>query len=140
MPCGIALKTGVVLVLSLFSLSVLAQDKPGSKPAAPPGATQPKAKPRVQPSQPQVVKPDAQNIVLLRNKLITLNDAIRTGDFTVLRDTGAPDFRDADFAARLSQSFSDLASRGVDLSVVSVLTPQLIEPPNLDQQKGHVAH
>jgi hypothetical protein len=24
----------------------------------------------------------------------------------------------------------------VDLSVVSVLTPQLIEPPNLDQQKG----
>jgi hypothetical protein len=48
--------------------------------------------------------PDAEKIVLLlRNTLITLNDAIQTGNFTVLRDMGAPGFRDANSAGRLSQ-------------------------------------
>jgi hypothetical protein len=45
-------------------------------------------------------------------------------------------FRDANSAARLAQAFSDLASRGVDLSVVSVIAPQLTEAPTLDQQDG----
>lgn len=81
--------------------------------------------------------PDADKIVLLvRNTLITLNDAVQTGNFTVLRDKSAPGFRDANSAARLGQAFSDLASRGVDLSVVSVVTPQLTEKPTLDQAKG----
>ena len=84
-----------------------------------------------------MVAPDAEKIVLLlRNTLITLNDALQTGNFTVLRDRGAPGFRDANSAARLAQAFSDLASRGVDLSVVSVIAPQLTEAPALDQQNG----
>lgn len=90
-----------------------------------------------QAAQPQVVMPDAEKIVLLlRTTLITLNDAIQTGNYTVLRDRGAPGFRDANSAARLSQSFSDIASKGIDLSVVTVMAPQLTEPPDLDQQKG----
>src|SRR4051812_23617793 len=69
----------------------------------------------------QVVAPDAEKIVLLlRTTLVTLNDAIQTGNFTVLRDVGAPGFRDGNSAARLSQSFSDLASKGVDLSAVTL--------------------
>jgi hypothetical protein len=75
-------------------------------------------------------------VLLLRSTLITLNDAIQTGNFTVLRDMGAPGFRDANSPARLSRAFTDLASRGVDLSAVSVITPQLMEAPTLDQQKG----
>lgn len=87
--------------------------------------------------QQQVVMPDAEKIVLLlRSTLLTLNDAIDTGNFTVLRDKGAPGFREANSAARLSQAFSDLASKGIDLSVVSVLAPQLTEPPALNQQTG----
>jgi hypothetical protein len=54
----------------------------------------------------------------------------------VLRDRGAPGFRNANSAARLGQAFSDLASRGVDLSVVSVVSPQLSEAPTLDQAQG----
>jgi hypothetical protein len=85
----------------------------------------------------QVAMPDAEKIVLLlRTTLLTLNDAIQTGNFTVLRDKGAPGFRDANTPARLSQAFSDLASKGIDLSAVSVLSPQLTEAPGLDQQKG----
>jgi hypothetical protein len=85
----------------------------------------------------QVVMPDAEKIVLLlRSSLLTLNDALQTGNFTVLRDMGAPGFRDANTAARLSQSFADLASKNVDLSAVSIIAPQLAEPPALDQAKG----
>jgi hypothetical protein len=88
-------------------------------------------------AQSQVVMPDAEKIVLLlRTTLNTLNDAVQTGNFTVLRDMGAPGFRDANSAARLSQSFSDLAAKKIDLSSVSVIAPQLTQPPSLDQAKG----
>ena len=88
------------------------------------------------PSQ-QVVMPDAEKIVLLlRTTLNTLNDALQTGNFTVLRDMGAPGFGEANSAAKLSQSFSDLASKQIDLSTVSVIAPQLTQPPALDQAKG----
>jgi len=81
--------------------------------------------------------PDAEKIVLLlRNTLITLNDALQTGNFTVLRDVAAPGFRELNSAARLSQIFSSLVQQGVDLSPVTVITPQLAEAPTLDQQKG----
>jgi hypothetical protein len=89
------------------------------------------------PAQLQVVMPDAEKIVLLlRTALNTLNDALQTGNFTVLRDMGSPGFRDANSAARLSQSFADLASKKIDLSSVSVIAPQLTQPPALDQAKG----
>ena len=130
-----AVAASVVLYLALDPCAS-AQTKPAPKPGAP-AATFPKAQPPAQASQPQLVMPDAEKIVLLlRNTLITLNDAIQTGNFTVLRDRGAPGFRDANSAARLSQAFGDLASRGVDLSVVSVISPQLTEAPSLDQEKG----
>jgi len=83
------------------------------------------------------VMPDAEKIVLLlRATLLTLNDAVQTGNFTVLRDTAAPGFRDSNTAGHLAQSFSDLVAKGVDLSPVSVIAPQLTEAPGLDQQKG----
>jgi hypothetical protein len=46
-----------------------------------------------QTTPPQVAMPDAEKIVLLlRSTPLTLNDAIQTGNFTVLRDVGAPGF------------------------------------------------
>jgi len=81
--------------------------------------------------------PDAEKIVLLvRTTLITLNDALQTGNFTVLRDIAAPGFREANTAGRLAQSFSDLTRKNIDLSAVTVITPQLTEPPSLDREKG----
>ena len=113
---------GIMLLLSASS-GALAQSMPAADQTAP--------------LPPQVVMPDAEKIVLLlRVTLITLNDAVQTGNFTVLRDMGAPGFREANTAARLSQSFSDLAAKGVDLSSVSIIAPQLSEPPSLDQAKG----
>jgi len=86
---------------------------------------------------PTVAMPGAEKIVLLvRNSLITLNNALQTGNFTVLRDQGAPGFREANSAARLSQIFADLVAKKVDLSSVAVIAPQLSQKPGLDQEKG----
>jgi hypothetical protein len=121
----------------------LAQTPPGEKPVtkSKPSTQKPAApKPAGQaakPGAPKVVMPDAEKIVLLlRTTLITLNDAMQTGNFTVLRAMGAPGFRDANTAARLAQSFADLGSKGIDLSPTSVIAPQLTEAPGLDQAKG----
>jgi hypothetical protein len=129
-------------VFALFGAGpALAQqpDKPvtKSKPAPQKPAAQKPAAQAAKPGAPKVVMPDAEKIVLLlRTTLITLNDAMQTGNFTVLRDMGAPGFRDANTAARLAQSFADLGSKGIDLSPTSVIAPQLTEPPGLDQAKG----
>jgi hypothetical protein len=125
MRFAIATILGAVLFLGVC-FGALAQGAPASKQAAP-----------AAPAGDQVVMPDAEKIVLLlRVALITLNDALQTGNFTVLRDMGAPGFRDANTAARLSQSFSDLAAKNIDLSSVSIIAPQLSQPPALDQAKG----
>jgi hypothetical protein len=119
---GTALTAGIIFLFALDAQSFAQAPSAQGSPAA---------------AQPQAVMPDAEKIVLLlRTTLVTLNDAIQTGNFTVLRDVGAPSFSDANSAARLSQSFLDLASKGVDLSAVTVIAPQLTEPPALDQQKG----
>jgi hypothetical protein len=85
------------------------------------------------PTTPQVVVPDADRLVLLiRTALLSLNDAIRTGNYTVLRDIGGPSFREFNSAARLSQVFSGLGAQGIDLSMIAIMAPQLSEVPTLD--------
>lgn len=128
----VATVAGATVLCLIFS-GALAQEKAVPKAPSKPAQQQNAAAEPL----PQVVMPDAEKIVLLlRSTLLTLGDAIDTGNFTVLRDKGAPGFRETNSAARLSQSFSDLAARGIDLSVVSVIAPQLTEPPALDQQAG----
>jgi len=80
--------------------------------------------------------PDAEKILLLvRSTLLTLNDALQTGNFTVLRDMGAPSFRETNSAGRLAQIFAQLASQGVDLTAVTVIAPQMTEMPTIDPQR-----
>jgi hypothetical protein len=110
--------------------------KKGKEPAA-------KAQAQVQaPAQAQV--PGAEQIVaLVRTTLLTLNDAVQTGNFTVLRDVGSRGFQDANSAAKLSQVFSDLIKQRVDLSIVAVRTPEMAEAKIVDAKtntlnlKGH---
>ena len=98
-------------------------------------ATPSAAAPASAPQTPQLVMPDAERIVLLvRTSLLTLNDALQTGNFTVLRDVAAPSFSQANSAARLASIFANLTKQGVDLTAISIIMPQLAEPPILDQQ------
>jgi len=125
-----------LIVILTACAGALAQDQHAAKPPHP-ASSQAQAQPPPAPSRPQVAMPDAQKIVLLlRGTLSTLNDALQTGNFTVLRDVAAPGFREVNSAARLSQIFSSLVQQGVDLAPVAVITPQMAEAPTLDQQKG----
>ena len=117
-------------MVSLWSEPGYAQE-PSKKAPAPPAA----AAPATPPQAPQLVMPDAERIILLvRTTLLTLNDALHTGNFTVLRDVAAPSFSQANSAARLAAIFGNLTKQAVDLSATAIIVPQLAEPPALDQQ------
>ena len=80
--------------------------------------------------------PSAENIVvLIRSTLLSLNDALHTGNYTVLRDLASPSFREANSAGRLVQIFANLAAQRIDLTAVAILAPKLPQPPAIDQNK-----
>lgn len=89
-----------------------------------------------QPSAPDVVLPSAETtVILIRATLLSLNDAMRTGNYTVLRDLAAPSFREANTAGRLYEIFSNLAAKRIDLSAVTILAPQVPQAPSIDENK-----
>jgi hypothetical protein len=71
-------------------------------------------------------------LVLIRSTLLALAHADTTGNYTVLRDLGAPSFQAVNSAARLSEIFANLRAQRLDLSQLAVLEPQLTIPPQLD--------
>ena len=73
-----------------------------------------------------------QALYLIRSTLLTLNDANRTGNYTVLHDLASPEFQARNTAADLSNSFADLRRRHFDLFSVALAAPQLSALPVLD--------
>ena len=75
---------------------------------------------------PKLPVPPAEKLVLLiRLSLLTLNDAVQSGNYTVLRDRGGPSFRQANSAAGLSRIFAGLEAQRPDLAALAIMTPQL---------------
>jgi hypothetical protein len=115
--------------------------------ARPPGAAQ-KQDQRSAPAAPSVATPAPQQplpvsieqaLYLIRTTLLTLNDANRSGNYTVLRDLAGPDFQARNTAADLSLIFSDLRRRNFDLYAAALLAPQLTAAPALDaEQRLHL--
>jgi hypothetical protein len=116
-----ALLIGLVLAF-VTAAGTIAQDQ---RPA-PPGTAAP---------QQQLPVSLEQALYLIRSTLLTLNDANRTGNYTVLRDLAAPDFQARNTAADLAQVFSDLRRRNFDLFSVALAAPQLTAAPALDNNK-----
>src|SRR5215472_11175546 len=73
-----------------------------------------------------------QALYLVRATLLTLNDANRSGNYTVLRDLAAPDFQAKNTAADLALHFADLRNRKLDLYAVATLAPQFSPAPAVD--------
>ena len=102
---------------------------------------QQEAKPAVAP-EPKPAQIDRNGvIILIRSSLIALDQANKTGNYTVLRDLGAPNFQATNTAARLGDIFAGLRRDKVDLSGVAALDPQLtllpqIEPNGLMHMTG----
>src|SRR5215471_18415075 len=109
------------LIAVLFvGLSTAAFAQPAGstmKPSNAPTATPPAAKPPAATAPRTISK--GQAIYLVRSTLMTLNDADRSGNYTVFRDLAAPEFQNRNSAADLAQSFGDLRRRKFDLFAVS---------------------
>jgi hypothetical protein len=70
-------------------------------------------------------------LILIRSTLLALDQANKTGNYTVLRDIGAPGFQ-SNTAARLGDIFAKLRGDNLDLSGVAVIDPQLNLLPQIE--------
>ncbi len=87
--------------------------------------------------------PDAFALIrLVRATMVAVDHANRTGNYTVLRDLGAPSFSNANDAARLADIFRDWRKR--DLGAVVLFKPKwtikpLINKAGMLHLKGYFA-
>jgi hypothetical protein len=70
-------------------------------------------------------------LILIRSSLLALDQANKTGNYTVLREIGAPAFQ-ANSAARLGEIFAKQRNDNLDLSGVAVIDPQLSLLPQIE--------
>jgi hypothetical protein len=123
----------IVVVIALAAGAVVMTRLPNAEAQAP--KQQPPAQKQQPQQQPQAPKPaqiDRNGVlILIRETLLALDQANKTGNYTVLRDLGSPDFQ-ANTAARLAEIFAQQRKDNVDLSGVAVIEPQLTLLPQIE--------
>ena len=93
------------------------------------------AKPAAQQQAPKQAQIDRNGLlILVRSTLVALDQANKTGNYTVLRDLASPGFASANNPARLAEIFANLRHDRIDLSGVLVLEPQLNAVPDITPQ------
>jgi hypothetical protein len=102
----------------LFGLGVNPTGRPTSLP--PPGPAVVDGKP--------VLPPPYMMRVMIRDAVVALGQANRTGNYGVLSKMSAPGFREANSVERLGELFAALRGRGLDLAPVTVIDPALYRP------------
>ena len=114
---------------------------PAPKQSAPAPKQQPAPKQEPQAQAPRPAQIDRNGVlILIREALLALDQANKTGNYTVLRDLGSPQFQ-SNSAARLAEIFAQQRRDNIDLSGVAVIEPQLtllpqIEPNGLMRMAG----
>ncbi len=71
-------------------------------------------------------------LILVRSSLLALDHANKTGNYTVLRELGSPQFQ-LNTDARLAEIFAQQRRDNLDLSGVAALDPQLTLMPQIEQ-------
>jgi hypothetical protein len=77
-------------------------------------------------------------LILVRSALLALDQANKTGNYTVLRDLGAPSFQ-VNTAAKLAEIFAPQRNEKLDLSGVVAIDPQLTILPEIENGMLHMA-
>src|SRR5258707_7195564 len=130
---AVAIIGGMALSSAQLQGGGLAQVQTGQAPA--PKAARDGPCPKLQPARPQAPKPaqiDRNGVlILVRSTLLALDQANKTGNYTVLRDLGSPDFQN-NSAARLAEIFTQQRRDNIDLSGVAVIDPQLTLLPQIE--------
>lgn len=99
---------------------------PGESPSTVrPGETQAQANARAGIPDPYKLN------LMIRTTVIAVNQANKTGNYSVLRDLGAPAFQSANNPAQLAEIFADLRKRNLDLSPVLFYQPKFASRPAL---------
>ncbi len=76
--------------------------------------------------------PDAYKLnLMIRTTVIAVNQANKTGNYSVLRDLAAPGFQASNNPAQLAEIFGDLRKRNLDLSPVLFYQPKFTSRPVL---------
>jgi hypothetical protein len=84
---------------------------------------------------PRVSLPPPEHMLgLIRTTIIAVNQANQTGNYTVLRDLSAPDFRNANDASRLAAIFQVLREQAIDFTPLLQIPPEVSEAPAIDAQ------
>jgi hypothetical protein len=90
------------------------------------------------PAPPAAQAPKPANIdrngtlILIRTTLIAVDQANKTGNYSVLRALGAPDFQANNSPERLAEIFAGQRARGLDLAGVVAIDPQLTLLPQIE--------
>jgi hypothetical protein len=97
-----------------------------------PGLAQAPKQAPVENRTPKPVQIDRNGVlILIRSALLALDQANKTGNYTVLRDLGAPGFQ-INTAARLAEIFAKQRTDNMDLSGVAAIDPQLSLLPQIE--------
>ncbi len=85
-----------------------------------------KKAPRAQ--RPPLPKRDAF-IIMVRTIMIAVHHANMTGNYSVLRELGSPDFQNRYSTAALSDRFAGFRKGRINLGPVALFVPRLTQPP-----------
>lgn len=84
------------------------------------------------PNKPKPANIDRNGIlILVRSALLAVDQANKTGNYSVLHDLGAPGLQ-ANTDAQLAEIFASQRKQGLDLAGVAVLEPQLTLLPQIE--------
>jgi len=124
------LAVGVIVLISVTAGAIMVMGWPAAEAQAP--KQQPAPKQQQQPPAPKPAQIDRNGVlILIRSTLLALDQANKTGNYTVLRDLGSPDFQ-ANTAAQLAEIFVQQRRDNIDLSGVAVIDPQLTLLPQIE--------
>lgn len=106
-----------VVAATLGGSTTFAQQNPGASAAQPP--------------KPANIDRNG-TLILIRTTLIALDQANKTGNYSVLHALGAPGFQATNSPQRLAEIFARQRAQGLDLAGVVAIDPQLTLLPQIE--------
>ena len=109
---------------------------PAAAPAAPAAANPAAATPQPAPAAAATPPSPEQLVALIRSTVMAVNQANLTGNYSVLRELGAPGFQHAQTQESLSRSFEGFRKSQIDTGITAAVIPQLTAAPLFDGTAG----
>jgi len=126
---GLAASLALIIVIAAAFAQFANAASPN--PALAPGATPPPAVAAATPPPQPILIDRNSALILIRTTLVALQQANQTSNYSVLYGISSPSFQNTNSPERLGQIFATLRGKGLDLSGVVVLEPQLTILPEL---------